>query len=205
MTKINKNLKDYKDFFEVTDFLETDTVDFTYRKTVVTEKSVLKQENADTLVSFERFNARNTLSMYNYLIYKLPSLTDKETIKWYEKNICFLKNTLSKINNSSTFITPRDIFICQRYEKISYNDNNDDDKTVGRLFCHHSIQMLPREIRYFLFKDEYVDFDIVNAHPSILYSYSKDNDLTLNGTLTRYVAERDVVMAEIQQELGPQQ
>lgn len=197
MIKINKKPKDYKDFFEVTDLLETDIVDFTYRKTVVTEESVLRQENEDTLVSFERFNAKNTLSIYNYLIYKLPSLTDKETIKWYEKSIRFFKNTLSKINNSSTFITPRDIFICQRYEKISYNG----DKTVGRLFCLNSIQVLPKEIRYFLFKDEYVDFDIANAHPSILYLYSEEKDLLLNGTLKRYVVERDVVMGEIQQEL----
>ena len=197
MTKTGKPIKDYKDFFEITNFLETDTVDFTYRKTVVTEESVLKEENADTLVSFERFNAKNTLSIYNYLIYKLPSIKDEITIKWYEKSIRFFENTLSKINNSSTFITPHDIFICQRYEKIAYSG----DKKVGRLYCSNSIQTLPREIRYFLFKDEYVDFDIANAHPSILYLYSKDNDLVLNGMLKRYVVERSSVMSEIQQEL----
>ena len=89
----------------------------------------------------------------------------------------FFKNTLSKINNSTTFITPYDIFICQCYEKIAYTG----DKTVGRLYCSNLIQTLPREIRYFLFKNKYVDFDIVNAHHSILYLYSKDNDLVLNG------------------------
>ena len=43
MTRINKPIKDYKNFFEVTDFLETDTVDFIYQKTVVTEENVLKE------------------------------------------------------------------------------------------------------------------------------------------------------------------
>jgi hypothetical protein len=198
MTIVKKTTEDYKDFFEVTDFLATDIVDFTYRKTIVKEDSIFKQENEDSLVSFERFDAKKSLSIYNYLIYKLPTIEDEETKKWYKKVIRFFENTLSKINNSTSFITPNDIFICHRYEKIEYSG----DKTVGRLYCFSSIQTLPREIRYFLFKDDYVDFDIVNAHPSILYLYSIKNGLVLNGTLKKYVVERSSVMSEIQQELG---
>ena len=198
MTLADKPTKDYKDFFEVTDFLATDTVDFTYRKTIVKEKGLSKQENEDSLVSFERLNAKKSLSVYNYLKYKLPTIEDEETRKWYVKSIRFFENTLSKIKNSESFITPYDIFIYQRYEKIEYCG----EKTVGRLYCLNSIQTLPREIRYFLFKDDYVDFDIVNAHPSILYLYSIDNGLVLNGTLNKYIVERSSVMSEIQQELG---
>lgn len=197
MTPAYKNTKDYKDFFEVTDFLATDTVDFTYRKTIVKEEGLFK-ENEDCLVSFERLDAKKSLSIYNYLKYKLPTIKDDETRKWYVKSIRFFENTLSKINNSQSFITPHDIFIFHRYEKIEYSG----DKKVGRLYCPNSIQTLPREIRYFLFKDDYVDFDIVNAHPSILYLYSIDNGLVLNGTLKRYVVERSSVMSQIQQELG---
>ena len=195
---INKLTKDYKDFFEVTDFLSTDTVDFTYRKTIIKEKGLSKQENEDSLVSFERLNAKKSLSIYNYLKYKLPTIKDEETRKWYVKSIRFFENTLSKIKNSESFITPYDIFIYHRYEKIEYCG----EKTVGRLYCLNSIQTLPREIRYFLFKDDYVDFDIVNAHPSILYLYSINNGLVLNGTLNKYIVERTSVMSEIQQELG---
>ena len=199
MTSVDKITKDYKDFFEVTDFLATDTVDFTYRKTKVREEGLFKQENEDCLVSFERLDAKRSLSIYNYLIYKLPTIKDDETKKWYVKSIRFFENILSKkINNSQSFVTPHDIFIFHRYEKIEYSR----DKRVGRLYCSHSIQTLPREIRYFLFKDDYLDFDIVNAHPSILYLYSIDNDLVLNGTLKRYVVERSLVMSQIQQELG---
>ena len=190
--------KDYKDFFEVTDYLETDTVDFTYRKTIVNENSIFTEENEDSLVSFERLDAKKSLSIYNYLIYKLPTIKDEETRKWYVKSIRFFEHTLSKINNSTSFITPYDIFICHRYEKIDYSG----DKTVGRLYCLNSIQTLPREIRYFLFKDDYVDFDIANAHPSILYLYSINNGLVLNGMLKRYIVERSSVMSEIQQELN---
>lgn len=190
--------KEYKDFFEVTDFLATDTVDFTYKKTIVTEESIFKQENEDTLVSFEKLNVTRTLAIYNYLIYKLPSIQDEETRKWYVKSIRFFEHTLSKINNSTSFITRSCIFINNCYKKIDYSG----DKTVGRLYCFHSIQILPREIRYYLFKDEYVDFDIVNAHPSILYLYSKKHNLVLNGTLKRYIENRSSVMLEIQQELG---
>jgi hypothetical protein len=58
MTIVKKTTEDYKDFFEVTDFLATDIVDFTYRKTIVKEDSIFKQENEDSLVSFERFDAK---------------------------------------------------------------------------------------------------------------------------------------------------
>ena len=84
----------------------------------------------------------------------------------------------------------------QKYTKIDY----EGEKTVGRLYCRDSIQTLPREIRYFVFKDDYVDLDIANAHPSILWLYSKKHDLSLNGSLAEYVINRDTVMSKIQQE-----
>ena len=187
----------YKDFFEVTDHLATDKVDFTYRKTMISEDSPFEQDCDDCLVSFERFDAEKTLSIYGYLKYKLPSIDDDTTKKWYLKNIRFFDKTLKIINNSTCFFTPSNIFIKQIYKKIDYNG----DKTVGRLYNFDSINTLPREIRYFLFKDTYADFDIANAHPSILYLYSKKHSLPLNGSLKSYVENRHSVMLDIQQEL----
>ena len=59
------------------------------RKTIVKEEGLLKQENEDSLVSFERFDAKKSLSIYNYLKYKLPTIKDDETRKWYVKSIRF--------------------------------------------------------------------------------------------------------------------
>ena len=193
-----KNHKtEYKDFFEVTDHLTTGKVDFIYRKTMISE-SVFEEGSEDHLVSFERFNAEKTLSIYSYLKYKLPLLVDDTTKRWYLKNIRFFEKTLKTINNSTCFITPCDIFIKQVYKKIDYNG----DKRVGRLYNSNSINTLPREIRYFLFEDDYIDLDIANAHPSLLYLYSKENNLILNGSLKRYIENRAMVMVNIQQESG---
>ena len=191
---------DYEDYFKVTDYFETDHVDFTYRKAMVTEESVFKPEKDDHIVSFEKFDAKKTLVIYNYLKYKLPSIDDEETLKWYQKTIYFFENILSsKINCTKCFITPEDIFINHSYQKIDYKDAS--DIKVGRLYSHGSIQTLPREIRYYLFKDDYIDFDIANAHPSILCLYGKKHNLKLNGSLSRYIEERKTVMLDIQQEL----
>ena len=197
-TKKKENHKpEYKDFFEVTDHLSTDKVDFLYRKTVILEDKASEEEFSNSLVSFERFDAVKTLSIYSYLKYKLPSIVDDTSRNWYLKNIRFFDKTLKKINNSTCFITPSDIFIKQIYKTIEYNG----DKTVGRLYNFNSINTLPREIRHFLFKDIYVDLDIANAHPSILYLYSKKHDLLLNGSLKRYIKNRHSVMLDVQQEL----
>ena len=194
-----KNHKtEYKDFFEVTNHLATEKVDFIYRKTMISESNVFEKGSEDSLVSFERFDAEKTLAIYSYLKYKLPFLVDDTTKKWYLKNIRFFEKTLKKINNSTCFITPCDIFIKQVYKKIDYNG----DKTVGRLYNSDSINTLPREIRYFLFEDNYIDLDIANAHPSLLYLYSKENNLTLNGSLSRYIKNRTMVMVDIQEESG---
>lgn len=189
---------EYKDFFELTDHLVTDKVDYIYRKTKVSESSTLDQDCDDNLVSFERFDAEKTLSIYSYLRYKLPSIEDETTRKWYLKNIRFFDKILNIKNNTTCFITPSDIFIQQKYTKIDYNG----DKTVGRLYNFDSINTLPREIRYYLFKDTYIDIDIANAHPSLLYLYSKEHHISLNGSLKSYIENRHSVMLDIQQESG---
>ena len=189
---------EYKDFFESTDHLVTDKVDYNYRKTKVSESSTFDSDFVDNLASFERFDAEKTLPIYNYLKYKLPSIKDETTRKWYSKNIRFFDKLLNIKNNTTCFITPSDIFLQQRYSKIDYKG----DKTVGRLYNFDSINTLPREIRYYLFKDIYIDIDIANAHPSLLYLYSKEKSIQLNGSLKGYIEDRHSVVQNIQQELS---
>ena len=187
----------YKDFFELTNYLETDNLDFTYRKVVISEKN-LHQSSDNKITSFEKFNAEKTLAIFNFLKYKLHSEKDELQREWLEKNISFFNNTLSNIKNDKTFITPEHIFINQKYEKVHYNN----DKIIGRLYSLNSIQTLPRELRYYIFKDEYVDFDIANAHPCILYLYSEKYKLKLNGTLKNYIKNKTSVMSMIQSEIN---
>ena len=107
----------------------------------------------------------------------------KEEVLWFEKSINFLNQKLNVIDYSNTFITPIYAFFYKKFEKIGYKN----EKQVGRLYNKNSINTLSREIRYYLLKDEYTNFDIVNAHPTILFEFAKEHSLKLNGSLENYI------------------
>ena len=137
---------------------------------------------------------------------------------WFNKNIKFFKLLLSDIYfkkertafNKCTFITPKYAFFCKHFQKKQYKEedseniygyvNNYEDKKIGRLYHNTSIQTLPREIRYHLFKNDYFDLDMVNAHPSIMYDVSEKYKLKLNGALKEYIHNRSYVLEIIKQE-----
>lgn len=211
----------YKDFFNVTDYLSTEDLEIlSYKKIIINEKNLLKETQDENLCSFEKISASKMLGIFAYLKYKLKekktehqelkdiisthpnkSLLEKEedlreTIIWFEKNISFLHQKTSDISYPNTFITPNEAFFYKRFEKIKY----ESDKIVGRLYSHTSINVLSREIRYYLFKDEYEDFDIVNAHPAILFEFSKEHSLKLNGSLENYIKNRSLVFDQVRKE-----
>jgi hypothetical protein len=74
MIKTNKKLSDYKDFFNVIDYLSTDIPDIFYRKVIINEESILP-ESQQYLVSFSKIEASSMLGVYSYLRYKLPKIS----------------------------------------------------------------------------------------------------------------------------------
>ena len=121
-----------------------------------------------------------------------------ETKTWYLKNIRILRNILDVFSMKTDFITPRYILKHVKYEK----SNHGKSRVVGRLYNFMSMQLLPKEIRYYIFNDQYRDFDMVNAHPSILYSFALKKGLALNGTLKEFINNRDEVVQLIFNELN---
>ena len=222
---------DYKDFFHNAEYSSEGFTEISYRKVIVNEESIPKEISGQNLVFFERIRAGNMLGVFKYLVYKLPKLKKKlkelkstkshnntdnsdlkpeiikliKQIKWFEKNINFFKQKLCNIEKSNTFITPKYGFFCNSYDKVRYNPEVDNEKAnqklVGRLYSHKSIQGLSSEIRYYLFKGEYTNFDMVNSHPSILYEFSKQQNIELNGSLKQYVENRSHMFQEIRKEL----
>lgn len=65
----------------------------------------------------------------------------------------------------------------------------------GRLYCGSSIQGLPKAIRGLLFKNT-TDYDMVNAHPTILLYLCKKHNLDKNiySNLDYYVNNREIVL-----------
>ena len=211
---------EYKDFFSTTDFLMIDNLDHSYRITKIMNENVPNEIPGQSLVSYEKISAYKMLGILKYLEYKLPEVKiqykyvkakeeyfNEETIEhfkdklqWFEKNIRFFEYKLSTIDQGTTFITPDAAFFCSDFRKKKQMENMDEENLVGRLYNKHSIQVLPREIRYHIFEDEYVDFDMVNSHPSILYEFSLKHKLKLNGSLEEYVTNRSFVFEKINQE-----
>jgi P4 family phage/plasmid primase-like protien len=66
----------------------------------------------------------------------------------------------------------------------------------GRLISFNSYITLRKEIRHTLAKDLYIDIDIVNCHPTILYQILINNNITCN-LLKEYIEERDIKLEQI--------
>ena len=89
------------------------------------------------------------------------------------------------------------------YLSEEHSDRKQLYKRVGRLCGKDSIQALPTELRYMLFKeDEYEHFDISNSHPGILLDYATEHELVLKGALKSYVENRQECLALIESQLS---
>ena len=68
----------------------------------------------------------------------------------------------------------------------------------GRYFARGSLslQSFKREIRHTLASNTYVDLDMVNCHPTIIYKYFLKQGITLNALKT-FIDNRDIVLNEL--------
>ena len=161
MEKIDKPYKD----FSVTDYLPTErSLDINYNKYVITEKHLHKPK-ASYFATFERIRADKILAILAYLNHRIYShfekrrvFKDEETFLWFKANKNLLINMLDHQDKEKSFLTPKYLF-----QQKLYNETDQADiRTVGRLYSSTSIQGFSREIRDYIFKNEYMNFDMVN-------------------------------------------
>ena len=143
--------------------------------------------------SIEKF-ALFRLKMIQY--YLLDTLETKNLERyereWFTlnyKRVTILLN--GGAGSKSFFCTPTHLYIIMKYKQIRRNI------IVGRLYPERifSYVYFPREIRGLLITNEYKDFDIVNAHPTLLLEYVLTHmpDFKPN-ILTQYVKNRDALL-----------
>jgi hypothetical protein len=115
------------------------------------------------------------------------------------------------IDKLQKLISAEDIDEALRQQLKGYYANRKDDyipvkylfsKNLidkGRLYAQYSLslQNLKKEIRHTLAKDFYYDIDMVNAHPTLILQYCKDNNIECEH-LGRYVTNRDKTLKKIQ-------
>ena len=120
-------------------------------------------------------------------------------------NARLLKVYLNNIDEKKSFYTPNYLYKQVSYNKVQYQseiEHSTVQKNIGRLYEYYSIQTFPREIRYILFKNQYRDFDIKNAHPTIALNYAEKHGILETSALLEFVEDRDNVLAKITQEFG---
>lgn len=209
--KLYKN--SFKDYFSTPKNSAFEMKNVSYRKTSVTEQSLGKEKDSEQLVSFERVKASRILYVIDLILYHLSMhqsgkkvLTD-EKLLWFRHNERRLREYINNADEQTSFYTPHYMYQHKSYSTKGYLSEEMSDllsyeKKVGRLWGKKSIQGLPRELRFLLFQEgEYRDFDIKNAHPSILLDYAESEGIELSGTLLKYVNFRDEFLVEVRGEL----
>lgn len=130
------------------------------------------------------------------------------TFQWLVQTQKVLLNYLNNLDEKKSFYTPNYLYKHVTYSKAKPNKDllkfSDvvGQKMVGRLYSSKSINCISREIRYTLFFGEYVDYDIVNCHPSICLNYGETEGLGLKGDLRKYVEDREATLKKIKEELN---
>lgn len=128
----------------------------------------------------------------------------------WDKGDIKVKHEFKEIENKeqartilTTFYNAHDIngeYNC-KYRPSSFKGPNGKIITMkeGRLFGHNSLQGISRKIRATVSRNLYIDIDIKNCHPTILYQILKRNDMDCN-TLNDYLINREVVLNTLVQE-----
>lgn len=87
------------------------------------------------------------------------------------------------------------------YLLVSYKKAN-DSKELGRWYASSSIgcQSLLKEVRHTICEDQWLDIDMVNAHPNILNQLLNKHNMT-SKYLDKYVSKRESILNKIKDEL----
>lgn len=114
-------------------------------------------------------------------------------------NIIFEKNILVKLVSINE-VSQKDRNILNNILKkddiknleINYK-TGEKSKNIGRLYDIYNIQFLSRKVKNTIFKDKYIDIDMVNSSPILLYNICKNNHIK-TPYLEQYIKKRDKIL-----------
>jgi hypothetical protein len=172
-----------------------------YEKNIKLQEEIVQVHRVFSTVEY--YPIRKLLILHAYLsdlFLEHKFIEDKDILNLSEE-----KSTLSgRIHTQLLIIKsllnlPEDIpsKISGSYLKILNVYGYKTSQEKGRLFGHFNcMPRISRECHYYLFKSLYYDFDLKNAHPTILYSYGQNNCLE-TPTLKRYIENRETFLSEV--------
>jgi hypothetical protein len=149
-----------------------------------------------TFKSKESFPVSRLLALRDLLEDRL--LLEKSSCKSRVKKRLNFVNGLIAVNKLETIELASDKFT----RETSYGYLK--PYKIGRVHSGDaSVPYFPKDMRYLLLKDLYVDFDLVNCHPTILYEFSVNHTDLETPNLESLVVDRDKFKQDVLSELGP--
>lgn len=101
-----------------------------------------------------------------------------------------LERILNLPDNVPQIVNDRELIIINAYGYRS-------DHCKGRMYGYrNTMTLISRQCRYYLFNSMYMDLDLKNAHPTMLYAYAVENNIETK-ILERYVHDREGFLKEV--------
>ena len=182
MKKIEElfNIDEFKDdMFAYHLNLSADLSERSYKSHILpgSSKDKISNENFRKVYSsYELIPIQEAIHLRKMFIYVIHSKKFNDTqLTKATRNYKIISNILNGIDQGSYTFYECSNVLCLKYNSVYGFTKNHD---LGRIFPNKSsITQVSKEFRYHLFKGIYNDVDIINAHPTILYRYSKNNKL----------------------------
>lgn len=131
----------------------------------------------------------------------LEKLVDNLDILSDDIGVAFNAKTNTRMDKDGTITMLKEYFTKRKKNKmIMYAPISENP--CGRHFSKEtSLQGMPRVIRHLICKENYIDIDIKNAHPSILLQICNENNYDCS-SLKYYIENRDDCLKELIQKTG---
>lgn len=134
--------------------------------------------------------------LLSYLKFKHGKELREESYVRLNRNLTVLNFILNSTKERGYAFPDKDPLCIKKSSVYGYTKGFEH----GRLYSLSvSITQLSREFRFLIFEGLYHDIDIVNAHPSILYNYSKEKRLKCEA-LIKLVQNRTEFYADVKSE-----
>lgn len=188
--------KDFYEFDVMNNVIKNDIKDNAVSNVARKIKPISLKHPEFSLWSFEKIPLKRIIGVQSYAEYQLylkQGTCENET--WSD----VLDETSKLLNAASDgqFSTDTHVYNQLKYLPAKKLTENKDFHKIGRIYNGNSLQTVKRDVRYILLKDQnYVDLDIKNAHPVILHTFAKENNIIVL-ELSRYVDHRESYLEEL--------
>ena len=164
------------------------------------ENKITDKGFSESYRSYELIPVKEAIYLRKMLIYALYSkkITLNDTqLDRANRNYRTISAVLNGIEQGSCKFVDYNNKLYLKYNSVYGHTKK---YSLGRLYSKKaSINQLSKEFRYFLFKEIYQDIYIINAHPTILYIYSKKNGFNFP-LLEQLVYDRDMFYQRVYHE-----